>query len=47
MLQIREGIKYTISNPSMELTLLRWGGLPTKKFQPKCLNEESSIERRS
>ena len=31
----------------MELTLLRWGGLSTKKFQPEFVNEESSTERRS
>ena len=34
-------------SPSMELTLLRWGGISTKKFQPECVNEESSTERRS
>ena len=31
----------------MELTLSRWGGLSTKKFQPERVNEESSTERRS
>ena len=31
----------------MELTLSRWGGLSTKKFQPEYVNEESSNERRS
>ena len=31
---------------SMELTLSRWGGLSTK-FQPECVNVESSTERRS
>ena len=31
----------------MELTLSRWRGLPTKKFQPDYVNEESSTERRS
>ena len=30
----------------MKLTLLRWGGLSTKKFQPKRPNKESSLERR-
>ena len=33
--------------PSMKLTFSRWGGLCTQKFQPKCVNEESSTERRS
>ena len=34
--------------PSMsELSLSRWLGLSTKKFQPECVNEESSTERRS
>ena len=33
--------------PSMELTLSRWGGLSTKKFQPECVNEKSSAERRT
>ena len=33
--------------PSMKLTLSRRGGLSIKKFQPKCVNEESSTERRS
>ena len=31
----------------MELTLSQWEGLSTKKFQPECVNEESSTERRS
>ena len=31
----------------MELTLSRWGGLSTKQFQPECVYEESSTERRS
>ena len=35
------------STPSMELILPRWGGLSTKKFQPECVKEESSTERRS
>ena len=32
---------------SIEITLSWWGGLSTKKFQPECVNEESSTERRS
>ena len=32
---------------SMELTLSLWGGSSTKKFQPECIKEESSTERRS
>ena len=36
---------YTRSTPSVELTLSRWGGLSTKRFQPECVNEESSTER--
>ena len=47
MLEIREGIKYTIKTPLMELTLSRWGDLATKKFQPECINEESSTDRPS
>ena len=31
----------------MELALSRWGGLFIKQFQPECVNEESSTERRS
>ena len=33
--------------PAMELTLSRWGGLSTKKFQPECVNKKCSTERRS
>ena len=32
------------SSTSMELTLSRWGGLPTKQFQPERVNEKSSTE---
>ena len=39
--------KYKVTSPSMELTLSRWRGLSTKQFQPECVNEESSTERRS
>ena len=35
------------TTPSTEFTLSRCGGLSTKKFQPECVNEESSTERRS
>ena len=35
---------YEGNTPSMKLTLLQWGDLPTKKFQPKCVNKESSLE---
>ena len=35
------------STPSMEVILPRRGGLSTKKFQPECVKEESSTERRS
>ena len=35
------------TTPSMELTLLRWWGLSTKKFQPECVNEERSTEHHS
>ena len=34
-------------SPSMELTLSWRGGLSTKKFQPECVNEESSTEHHS
>ena len=37
---------YVTISPSMELTLSRWGGLSTE-FQPDCVNEDSSTERRS
>ena len=40
-------IYYTNITPSMLFTLSRWGGLSTRKFQPECVNEESSTERRS
>ena len=33
--------------PSMKLTLTREGAYSTKKFQQKCVNEESSTERLS
>ena len=33
--------------PLDETHLVVVRGLPTKKFQPKCVNEESSTERRS
>ena len=38
---------YVTISPSMELTLSRWGGLSTEKFQPDCVNEDSSTERRN
>ena len=38
--------KHTSITPSMELTLPRWGGLSTKKFQLECVNKESLTERR-
>ena len=34
------------SSPSMELTLSWWGALSTKKYQPECVNDKSSTERR-
>ena len=37
---------YTTNTPSMKLISSRRGGLPTKKFQPKCVNKESLSERR-
>ena len=40
-------LTYASISPSMKLIFLRWGGLPTTKFQPECVNEESSTERRS
>ena len=45
--QSSSSTKYVTSTPSMKLTLSRWRGLSTMKFQPKCANEESSTERRS
>ena len=38
---------YNENSLSMKLILSQWGGLSTKKFQPKCVNEESLTERRS
>ena len=37
---------YVTSTPSMKLTLSWSGGLPTKTFQTKCVNKESSSEWR-
>ena len=42
-----EAVYTTSKSPSMKLTLSRWGSLSTKKFQPKCADEDSSTERRS
>ena len=38
---------YIGTTPSMKHVLSRWGGLSNKKFQPQCVNEETSTERRS
>ena len=43
----KTGLRTLRGPPSMELTLSRWGGLSTKKFQSECVNEESSTERHS
>ena len=45
--QFKVNNKDTPSTLSMELALSRWGGLFIKQFQPECVNEESSTERRS
>ena len=48
ILQTYFGIEHKICSysPSMELTFSQWRGLSTKKFQPECVNEDSSTERR-
>ena len=44
---LKSDVFYVNIAPSIETHLAMMRGLPTKKFQPECVNQKSSTERRS